>query len=87
MSDPLKGLLLAAKHRDEANAAKAAGRAIARHCDIRIRAMRKALRLIDTFAWSCVSTDHPKAAKELQRRLDAVRKALAEDIANYGPRP
>jgi hypothetical protein len=42
-------------------------------------AAKRALRLIDRFAWSAVTVDNPKARKELQRRLDICRAAL-EDL-------
>lgn len=41
-----------------------------------IQILRDALGLIDTFAWTAVSADCEESRLELQRRIDACRKAM-----------
>ena len=76
MADALKAFVHDMRGKQQAKTAHLAAREMARHCDARIKRARKAFELIDTFAWSCVTTDNPKATKELQRRIGAVREAL-----------
>jgi hypothetical protein len=76
MSDPFKSIIALGKAKVKAQTAHVAAREMARHCDARIKRARTALELINTFAWSAVSTDTPEAAKELQRRIDKCREIL-----------
>lgn len=84
MSNALKTFLKVAEYKRKARVADLAAKEMAKHCDARVRRMRKALALIDTFAWSMITLP-PPAAKNLQRRVDACRKALADDLAGGRP--
>ena len=76
MTDPFKSIITLAEAKSTAQRAHIAAKEMARHCDKRVAAARKALRLIDTFAWSMVHTDTPQADKELMRRVNACRETL-----------
>jgi hypothetical protein len=71
-----KSIATLAQAKSKAELADAAAQAMARHCDKRIERARKALRLIDTFAWSAITADSAQSRKELQRRIDICRETL-----------
>lgn len=77
MADALKQFTKRAAAMAEAPRYKEAAKVMAKDFDRRRKIAVKALRGIDTYAWSMVNLPAP-ARKELQKRIDACRKALAE---------
>ena len=78
MGDPFRSIITLGKAKSTAKLADMAAREMARHCDARIDKARKALRLIDNFAWTAVTADCEASRKELQRRIDFCRQTLRD---------
>jgi hypothetical protein len=78
MADALRAFIHDMQGKQQARTANLAARAMAKHCDARIKRVKKALSLIDTFAWSMIHGDTPQCERELMRRITVIRKTLAE---------
>lgn len=78
MSDPLRSLIALDKAKQAAKLSELAANEMARHCDARIKKARKALSLIETFAWSAITADCPQSKMELMRRINVCRDVLKE---------
>ncbi len=77
MADALKFFIHDMKGKQQAHAMNLAAKEMAKHCDARIKKARKALSLIDTFAWSMIHGDTPQCERELMRRITVIRETLA----------
>lgn len=77
MSDALKAFVHDMQGKQQARTAHLAAKEMAKHCDARIKKARKALSLIDTFAWSMIHGDTPQCERELMRRITVIRETLA----------